>query len=241
MNPDFPFRPPFQYPKFDAVTFDDGIRVYMTPAGPAPSVTTILGTLPKPGIDAWRERVGEQEAKRITKEATDIGSLTHDLLEGYVSAYLKGTPYKPPETEYEHLAHRMAGFIKRFALPDLSEVWAIEEALHCHNLYAGRCDLIGVFADKPSIIDYKTSRHPKPVEYIYSYKLQIAAYAVAHREMFGEDGITQGVILIAIRPDLRNTTFIQRFILKEDELNELKIKWMEVVEEFHHKLAAQEV
>lgn len=235
----FPINRRFNYPQFSAYTAPDGIRVYHTPGGiPAPSVTTILGTLPKPGIDAWRKAVGKAHADFITKESTDIGSEMHDMLEGWVSDYLQGRPQRPAVTEKEKLAFKMYGAIRQYGLCDLDEVWGIEEALHCHHLYAGRCDLIGVYAGEPSIIDYKSSRKPKPEAWVKNYKLQIAAYAVAHQEMFGVDAITQGVILIGIRPDVRSGKVFQRFILDRDELEANKIEWMGIVEKFHQELYA---
>ena len=42
----------------------DGGRVYVTPAGSVyPSITSILGRQPKPGIEEWRKKVGAEEAK----------------------------------------------------------------------------------------------------------------------------------------------------------------------------------
>lgn len=234
----FPIVRRFDYPKFEAVTAADGIRVYVTPEGePAPSVTTILSTLPKPGIDAWRARVGDKEANRVTKEATDIGSNMHDMLEGYVSAFLQGRPDVPPKTDYERMAWGMSLVVRQYGLAgSLEEVWGIEEALYCHALYAGRTDLIGVYEGKSSIIDYKTTRRPKPEAWIENYKMQIAAYAVAHEEMFGVDAIDQGVILMAVRPDSKSGKVIQRFIINKSDMTRYKSKWMQVVEEFHRSL-----
>ena len=85
-----------------------------------------------------------------------------------------------------------------------------------------------------TILDYKSSRRPKPPEWIYGYKLQIAAYACAHAEMFGEDIIDQGVILIAIRPDVsKGPQRFQRFIIDRDELDARKLEWAELVDRFY--------
>ena len=62
MNPRFKYRDHLTYPTIESLTRNDGSRVYYTLAGDAPSVTTILATLPHPGLDEWRERVGEEEA-----------------------------------------------------------------------------------------------------------------------------------------------------------------------------------
>ena len=40
-----------------------GVRRYVTPEGNSyPSITSILGSQPKPGLVEWRKRVGDEEA-----------------------------------------------------------------------------------------------------------------------------------------------------------------------------------
>ena len=54
-------------------------RTYYTPDGNYPSITTILGkTSNQIWLQKWREKVGEEEAARISKEATDRGTLIHE-------------------------------------------------------------------------------------------------------------------------------------------------------------------
>lgn len=239
-----PYNPKYDYPEFSADTSPDGIRFYNTPAGQVPSVTTILSTLPKPGIDAWRERVGDEEADRIIAEACEIGSSMHNHLEVYVKACVKalihGYEMPTPTTKEEQEAQLLFWKMKMYGLPDLDEVWGVEVPLYVSDLYAGRTDLVGVYLNKPSIIDYKTARNPKPVEWIENYKLQIAAYTMAHEQMFGTDTITQGVIMIAIRPPQHaygnKGIPLQRFVMDYDELAAYKAKWVGVVENFYASL-----
>ena len=228
----FPIIQRFDYPQFEATTFPSGGRVYHTPQGDTvPSVTTILGKmLSKEGLINWRNRIGDEEADRITQEACRIGSTMHETLEGYVSNYLRGRPNIPPASEEDQVAYTLADNIRRFALLDLDQVWGIEEAVFCDWLYAGRTDLIGVYKGKSAIIDYKSSRMWKKPEWIEGYKLQIAAYNLCHQYMFGE-GVETGVILIAIRPPNKN--FLQQIILKQDDLRHYEEKWMRLVEQYY--------
>jgi len=190
-------RDKFAYPDMTADTDPEtGKRVYYTPDGPAPSVTTILASLPNPELDAWRARVGDEEADRISKEATTIGSYMHDMLE----SYLKDEEFVRDGSELESTAAQMAKAVKLFGMRQLNEVWGIEVPLHLEDLYAGRTDLTGVYRNLPSIIDYKTSKYAKPPEHLVKYKLQMAFYALAHEYMFGQK-IEQGVLLFAIRPN----------------------------------------
>lgn len=238
MNTPYPIKNRYEYPKLSATTFATGGRVYNTPEGhKVPSVTTILSILPKDGLVQWRERIGDEEADRIVEEACEIGTSMHDRLEGYVSNYLQGRPNTPPETPEDKLAYKMAENMKRYALPDLNEIWGIEEALYCDDLYAGRTDLIGVYKGKSAIIDYKSARRWKRPEWVESYRMQIAAYNFCHKFMFGE-GMESGVILISVRPSdnpYSKQQALQRFILNSDELNHYEEKWLDLVERYYRE------
>ena len=231
MNPRFKYRTDLIYPDLLSETLPTGNRTYATPEGPASSVTTILSTLPHPELDAWRARVGAEEADRISKEATDIGTCMHNRLEAYVLA----EDYVDTGIPEEKYAKMMFQAVKLLGLGKISEIGGVEVALYCHSLYAGRTDLIGVYNNIPSIIDYKTSKFYKRDEHIRNYKLQTAAYAVAHDEMFGDTGIKQGVLLIGTRPSFEYKTApqVQKVIIGEEELNHYKVEWMDVVENFH--------
>lgn len=232
MNPRFKFNLQFDYPDLHADTDEEsGKRVYYTPDGPASSVTTILSLLPHPGLDEWRERVGPEVAKHESQVATTIGSHMHNILEHYVL----DTVYDcDPDDEYVKMAKQMFQAVSMFGLRGVDEIWGVETALHLEDWYAGRTDLVGVYGGKSSIIDYKTSKWYKKAEYIKDYKLQTAAYAVAHDEMFGTD-IEQGVLLIGTRPkpEYGRLPQLQKVIIPRDELNANRLMWMDIVGDFH--------
>lgn len=231
METPYPIRRRFDYPKISATTFETGGRVYHVPGGHAvPSVTTILGTLPKDDLIAWRERVGDEEANRVTAEACRIGTTMHDRLEGYVSAFLQGHPDIPPQDEEDEIAYQMADAIKRYALIDIDEIWGIEEALFCHTLYAGRTDLLGVFRGKSAVVDYKSTKKWKKPEWVKSYKMQLAAYNFCHFCMF-QERMETGVILMAVRPPCREP--LQMFVLQKDEMTYWEEQWLNLVYEYY--------
>lgn len=224
----------FAYPDIRSHTAPDGQRVYYTDAGDATSVTTILSSLPHPELDAWKERVGEEEAERVSKEATTIGNYMHDQLE----AHVKGEKYQIPkdvQPDLMKMAKQMFNYVKLFGLKKLDEVWGVEVALHYEDLYAGRTDLVGVYDGKPSIIDYKTSKFLKKDEFIYNYKLQLAAYSIAHEWMFPEVEFEQGVLLIGMRPNEKynKPAQVQTVIIDQDELDEFRVRWCDVLTDFH--------
>ena len=64
----------------------DSVRVYTDPNNNTyPSITTVLSILSEDAIKAWRARIGEEEANRISKTASNRGTAVHDLLERYVN------------------------------------------------------------------------------------------------------------------------------------------------------------
>lgn len=211
-----------------------GKRVYHTPAGPASSVTTILGSLPNPELDEWRERVGHEEADRISKEATDIGTLMHDSLEAYLldEVYIPNSNCNPDE--HLEMALQMAKAIRLFGWKKLQEVWAVEIPLHFEDLYAGRTDLVGKYDGKPAILDYKTSKFVKAPKYLEKYRLQLAAYALAMEHMFGIK-FDHAVNFFAIRPNPEFNKPAQSHVVTMDEsmMTEYKIKWTEILVDFY--------
>jgi len=63
----------------------NGKRFYATPSGELyPSITTILGEFSKASIQAWRKRVGETEANKISGKASRRGTSVHSVCEAYI-------------------------------------------------------------------------------------------------------------------------------------------------------------
>jgi len=211
----------FDWKDINADTSDDGTRVYHTPAGPAPSVTTILSTLPHPELDAWRERVGNEEADRISKEATDIGTLMHDSLE----AHLLRKEYDWGDNQdIIDCAKPMAQVIKMYGWRKLQEIWGVEIATHYHNIFAGRCDLVGVYDGHPTVMDYKTTKFAKSDEHLHNYRCQIAFYAMAIEWMFGVR-IEHGINFFATRPNPEFKKNAESIIVKIDPNMMLEYKY----------------
>src|ERR1035437_166794 len=64
-------------------------RVYLVENGPQagqvyPSITRILAAKPKPGLEAWKKRVGPKEAARVSARASAQGGNVHKLSECYL-------------------------------------------------------------------------------------------------------------------------------------------------------------
>ena len=168
-------------------------RHYETPDGRAvPSVTTVLSaTKDITHLNAWKKRVGEQEAQRIATESANIGTVMHRSLEKHV----KGEERKPGSNLIQQKAHTMANVIIDNGLTDVSEVWGSEVSLHYPELYAGTTDLVGVYKGAPAIMDFKQSRRLKKKEWVEDYYLQLVAYSEAHNKLY-DTQINSGRIFI---------------------------------------------
>lgn len=225
----------FDWYEIDADTDSTtGKRVYHTPDGPANSVTTILGSLPNPELDEWRERVGEEEANRISKEATDIGTLMHDHLEALLlkKEFIPNPDCNPDE--HLKMAKQMSKAIQWYGWRKMREVWAVEIPLHFGDLYAGRTDLVGVYDGKPAIMDYKTSKFIKMPEHLKKYRLQMAAYALAMEKMFGQR-FECGVNFFALRPNPEFNKAAESHVVEMDAemMLEYKVQWIEILMDYY--------
>lgn len=231
----------YNYAPINRTTID-GKRHYLTPDGRAvPSVTTILDRTKseesKAALQAWRNRVGEEEAQRITTEAAGRGTRMHKWLENWVINDSTGEPGSNP---YSQHSHQMANEIITRGLTQCDEFWGSEVPVYYPELYAGTTDLIGVWRGKPAIIDFKQSNKPKRKEWIDDYFTQLAAYACAHNQVHKTD-INCGVILMAVKPTLDDLGNVVKppeyleFVLEGIDFENATTLWWDRVEEYHRK------
>lgn len=181
-----------ELPKMTRETTESG-RKYFTPDGKTyPSITTVLSILSKEQIKAWRERVGEEEANRISRQASTRGTSIHNLAEDYLNNKSDWNKGAMPVNLYTF------NQIKSVVDKNVDNIWFQEEYLFSNRLAcAGQVDCIAEYDGKLSVIDFKTSRKPKKEEWITNYFIQASFYAAAFYEMTGIP-IKQGVIIIAV-------------------------------------------
>jgi len=165
------------YPQLERETID-GVRYYDTPDGQKlVSITSIISHYNREVFRQWRERVGNDEANRVTKAATSRGTDMHTLTEHYLLN--KDLPEVQP----------LSDFLFKQAKSDLNKInniHAIEQALYSLELgVAGTVDCIAEYNGELAVIDFKTSKKPKPKEWIEHYFVQCAAYACMLYEMTG--------------------------------------------------------
>lgn len=171
-----------------------GKRWYITPKGKkVPSVTTVLGYHKRKAISEWRARVGEQEANRISGQASNRGTRFHSMME----KYLNNEPLKDILHEGIMPDMKLAFNKFKYHADRIDNIHYLESPLYSEKLgIAGRTDCIGEFDETLSIIDFKTSKEHKREEHIQDYFQQAAAYALMYEELVGQH-IDQIVIMIS--------------------------------------------
>ena len=154
-------------------------RVYVAPDGSRyPSVTTVLGILSEDSIREWRQRVGEEEANKVSHRASNRGTAVHSIIE----KYLKN---EDTSDNLPHIKQSLAN-LRPILDKSIGKIFGLETALYSRHLgMAGRCDCIAEWNGVPSIIDFKTSRRIKKKENIASYFAQASAYAIMFEERTG--------------------------------------------------------
>ena len=218
----------FKYPVLERIDKEHGRYYLDSNQIPVPSVTTVLSgtSKSKDGLIEWRNRIGDEEAERIIKQSTDIGTAVHESIEKYLCN--ESWNYFG-DSEDQLIAKKISHKFVNNGLNGISEIWGLEVGLILDNLYAGTADCVGKYEDIPSLIDFKTAKKIKKREWIEDYFLQGCAYANAHNVMFGTS-IEQVVILMVDR----NCIF-QEFIVRPTEFNYLTKKWKNRLIEFDKK------
>ena len=204
----------------------EGKRHYVISNEKLPSVTTILGKTQEPekaaGLAKWRERVGEAEASRITDQAASRGTAMHSILEHHILG-----KNRLDLTDIGQEAHKMADVVIDKGLSQVNEIWGSEVALYYPELYAGATDLVGLYKNAESIIDFKQTNKPKRREWIEDYFIQLGAYAMAHNYVY-QSNIQQGVVLMCSKDG-----YFQEFIVSEKEFQEYQHKWLKRVDLYY--------
>lgn len=183
-------------PRYEPVrTHINEERLYTTPVGSFPSVTTILsGSRDNSGLEQWRESVGHERADFISSFACFRGEGHHLNVERYLT---DGT-----EPEFNFAFHPYWKSSRAF-LDTVDSALLLEGAIWHPDGFAGTLDCIAYLAEdgiQPTLLDWKTADTRRKPDKIYDYSLQCAAYTAAANYVYGHMGlnITQAKIVIAI-------------------------------------------
>lgn len=216
----------FNYKDCETVNVD-GKRIYLISDDQMyPSITTVLGQSLEPEkanvLAAWRARVGNAKADKISQDAATRGTNVHLMLE----RQLKG---EDPKLEEFPESHQKMFKSLRLEIKRINKVYGQEVVLYSDALgVAGRCDLVAEYNNTLTIVDYKTSSRVKSADEIGDYWLQAAFYATAHNEMFGTN-IDKMVILMGVENHLP-------LVFKKTLDDDLLMKLCERVSTFYSRL-----
>jgi genome maintenance exonuclease 1 len=178
-------------PNLERTTID-GIRYYSIPDEDQlikmVSITSVTSHFNKEIFVKWRKKVGDVEADRVTKAATSRGTNMHSLVENYL--YNRDLPPVPPLPDFLFK-------IAKTELNKINNIHCLEGALYSKQLgVAGTTDCIGEHDGELAVIDFKTSKKPKPRDWIENYFVQAMFYGMAYYEMTGTP-IKKLVIIMA--------------------------------------------
>ena len=170
----------------------DSVRYYSIPDNgellKMVSITSITSHFNKEIFVKWRKRIGVEAADKITKQATSRGTDMHTLVENYL--YNKSLP------EVQPLSNVLFKIAKK-ELNKIDNIHCLEGALYSKHLgVAGTTDCIGEHEGELSVVDFKTSKKPKPRDWIENYFVQAMFYGMAYYEMTGTP-IKKLVIIMA--------------------------------------------
>lgn len=165
----------------NAETTDKG-RIYVTPSGRFPSVTTVLSAArDQTGLKRWRESLGHDKAGQILKQAQNRGNAIHKICEEYIK--------NNPNWRKGMMPVNLDSFKQFRPVLDinLQLVYGQELPLYSPEKLkaAGTADLVCRWDDINAIVDFKTARKEKTEEWCLGYLLQATAYSIMVEELYG--------------------------------------------------------
>ena len=167
-------------PKLQRETID-GVRYYSVPEEDEllklVSITSVTSHFNKEIFVKWRKKVGNEEADRITKAATGRGTDMHTLTEHYLKN--DDLPTVQPISDFLFK-------IAKGELNKIDNIHSLEGSLYSKELgIAGTVDCIAEYNGELAIIDFKTSKKPKPRNWVEHYFVQCMAYGCMLYEITG--------------------------------------------------------
>ena len=198
-----------------------GGRYYETPTGAKyPSVTSVTRLHNQESIQAWKDKVGEEEAGKISRRALARGNKIHSLAEKYLLN----------EGDLSDDFSKADFGVMIPYLDKINNIHCLETQLYSDHLKtAGTVDCIGEYEGKLTVIDFKTSAKLKKREWVKDYFMQCSAYAVMYEERTGTP-IERLLLIINVEDegvqliDGKRDDYIQDFLDLRETFRKLKEK-----------------
>lgn len=190
-----------------------------------PSVSTIIGAMPKPWLEAWKDKWGLL-ADRKTRIANAIGTEFHRCVESWIN-HGKYTILPPvaDSVSMPSTMHRIDGMMQSFLAWERSVVGIIHDTerkvISLKHAYSGTLDAVGTIDERLMLLDWKTSSR------IYDdMAMQLSAYANAYHEETGLL-IKNGMIVCVSKDKPHHRLTIKEFRLGKRVFNKfLKLRRM---------------
>lgn len=213
-----------------------GRRFYSCDGYELPSVTTVLSaTEDQSWLAAWKQRVGEAEANRISAEASALGTRTHSLVEHYLLErhdHKQLSLFQQPQedgSEFEQEDSDLLGAFQPF-LDEIEEVLLLEGTVWWVDAdgqgFAGSFDALVRWQERLWVVDWKTTRKQKNRGDWAKAFCQLSAYGQAIQQRYGLE-VGGGLVVSVNRGNLRRD-------VHQLESDELDLYW----EAFQNRLEA---
>ncbi len=213
---------------------DDIGRIYHTPSGRYYSVTTMLSnTKDTSGLDAWRKRVGEDEANHISKYASITGTSFHLLCEDELLNRIKKRNVDP-------IAKKLFRQVSPIIKSHISKTIYSELSLYSDTLkLAGTCDGIVLWDNVLSLIDFKSCKYVpnnKDHPFIQDYWIQSEIYRFMAKERLNIQ-CKQSVLIFSAKAN----TASKFLVLKNKDSKPVAEKAISRIKSFRKKLEENNV
>lgn len=178
------YKPTFIYGEHEVIKRNN-FRYYKIDNQLVPSVTSIL------------------RVSRLTQDynfssrqidSFEIGNMMHE----YLDKYITNRVIEIENTKNCKIAYELSKVVINNIFPRIESFIASEATVHDNYNYAGTLDLLAEIDNKLTIIDYKSSYGRKSSFLIDEHFQQLAAYAIAHDNMYNTY-IKQAMIFIVYK------------------------------------------
>jgi len=193
-------------------------RFYITPEGEEyPSITTVLSSRNKAGLDVWRKRVGNEVANYVSGKAASRGTKVHHMCEDYLNNMAIKFPSKWAKHKKDFFPYCLFTQLQEKVLQNIDDIYAQEAGLYSDKYkVAGRVDCVSEYNGVPSVIDFKTSTKERKDDWNENYYIQGSAYAEMFQERTGI--VIDQVVILVVTEDGTVQEFVK---CKHDYLNAL--------------------
>jgi hypothetical protein len=140
-----------------------------------PRVSAILGVIARPGLEAWRQKVGFEEANRMSNAAAEHGTALHKALE-ILDTHTRSVWRREQVDDFLPAIEAY----RQWCREHVAAVLMVEQTVyHVRHTYAGTLDRLYLLRNGRRVIaDFKTGTSVDGI-----YRLQQTAYQEALEEM----------------------------------------------------------